>query len=113
MKRGMILVLILVVSMMLFLPFLFTAEDEQVERGYDCLIEQVGEDCDSLSTTEKAFTFLAIDECGEELRDSNDSEYGCWPDGDCNLIETAHAIMALDFEGVPLENARDWLYNRD
>jgi len=87
-------------------------DDEKVSKAYDCLSEKVADDCDTISTEEKIFTFLAIRDCKSELiGDSNENK--CWPKQNCNIKTTAQAIFALADSGTNTNEAEDWLLSQN
>jgi len=103
-------ILIFVVLLISLVSFTVLAEDEQIDKAYDCLEEKVEDECEDLSVEEQAFTALAIGKCSSELKDkSDDGEAECWPDGGCRLRDTALAILAFDRVGKSTTDAEDWL----
>lgn len=107
--------------LILILPFVFASEhvstdQEKVDEAYQCLNDKVVGNCDSLSLGEKTFSLLAINKCNSELISDSEtvgSEERCWPSGNCNVKETAQAVIALDNVGSNTDDARDWLLNQN
>lgn len=103
-------VLILGILLLLIIPFVISADDEDasaVDKAYDCLEGKVNETC-STSLSENIFTLLAIGECEDEVIDASSNEE-CWPKGNCDITTTAQAILALDDAGASTSTAEDWL----
>lgn len=89
-----------------------TEEEEKKEKAYQCLEDKVEGNCDSLSTEEKIFSLLAINECkAEVITDSSDE--GCWPADSCRLKTTAQAVLALDSVGANTDKAQQWLLSQN
>jgi len=89
-----------------------TEEQEKVNNAYQCLEEKVEGNCDSLSTEEKIFSLLAINECkAEVITDSSDE--GCWPADSCRLKTTAQAVLALNSVGANTDKAQQWLLSQN
>jgi hypothetical protein len=89
-----------------------TEEQQKIDKAYSCLIDKVEENCDSLTTEEKIFSLLAINECkAEVIDDSSDEE--CWPSDNCRLKTTAQAVLALDNAGVNIDEAQQWLLSKN
>ncbi len=91
---------------------------DKVAKGYSCLKEKVGGNCDSLSVEEQAFSLLALaydssiqGECKSSLLDKSSNEE-CWPSGSCRLRDTALAILALDNIGADTDKAKDWILSQ-
>lgn len=94
-----------------------TNEDEMdrsaLEKGFDCLEEEVENNCDDLSVQEMALVILStpnddvFDECLDELKDkeSNDN----WG----NTRDTALAILALDHAGEDTSEYEEWLIKQN
>jgi len=88
-----------------------STEKAKVEKAYDCLKEKVEGNCDSLTTEEKIFSLMAIDECEEELIGDSSSEE-CWPFGNCNLKTTAQAALVLNNAGKDVDKAQQWILSQ-
>ncbi|MBT4257937.1 hypothetical protein HOD88_02015 [archaeon] len=106
---------VLVLSLLLVFVFQFVlaednmTESQKISEGYSCLTNQISEEgCDSLTTEEKIFSLLAVSNCQSELMDDSSNDE-CWPKGDCNIKNTAQAILALDGS----DDAEDWLYTKN
>ncbi len=111
MKKVEVIVLLVIVSVLLIsLSFNVLAQNEEIDKAYECLEDKVEDKCEDLSVEEQAFTSLAIGECSSELKDkSDDGEGECWPDGTCRLRDTALAVLAFDRVGKSTSDAEDWL----
>jgi hypothetical protein len=89
-----------------------TEEQQKIDKAYSCLIDKVEGNCDSLTTEEKIFSLLAINECKQEvIADSSNEE--CWPSGNCRLKTTAQAVLALDNVGANTDEAQQWLLSQN
>ena len=89
-----------------------TDEQQKIDNAYSCLEDKVEGECDSLSSEEKIFSLLAINQCKAEVIDDS-SEGECWPDGSCRLKTTAQAILALDNAGANIDEAQQWLLSQN
>lgn len=87
-------------------------EDSKIDKAYDCLKEKVDDECDSLSVEELIFTYLAIGECKSELMDNSDDDE-CWPDSNCNIKNTAQALLALESRGSSTTDVKEWLISQN
>ena len=117
MKRGLSL-LFVGIFLILILPFAFADEhnlldSEKVAKAYSCLTEKVVGNCEDLSLEEKTFSLLAINKCSSELISDSENSGECWPSGNCKVLETAQAIIALDNFGSGTDKAKDWLLNQE
>ena len=87
-------------------------EEEKIDNAYSCLADKVEGECSSLSSEEKIFSLLAINQCrAEVINDSSDEE--CWPVGSCRLKTTAQAVLALNSVGVNTDDAQQWLLSQN
>jgi len=87
-------------------------EEEKIDNAYSWLLDEVQENCDSLTTEEKIFSLLAINECRiEVINDSSNEE--CWPVENCRLKRTAQAVLALDSVGVDTVKAQEWILSQN
>jgi hypothetical protein len=117
MRKGGLLGLFLIFLVFASLSFLhaqtLSNQTGEVDKAYECLSDLIDErTCGSLSTEEKIFSLLALDECGTEVNeDSSDGE--CWPKGDCNLKTTAQAVLALDNTNQNTGAAQNWLLSQN
>ena len=117
MKRSVLFsILIIFLISMLFvyaLPGIIADEiDDKLNASYTCLENKVKDNCNALSSEEKIFSLLAIEECREEvLADSADNE--CWPGSGCRIKTTAQAILALDKINVDVSSAAAWLLSQN
>jgi hypothetical protein len=110
MKRGIILVLsILIVSLIFVTPLILADENDteefKVDKAYDCLEGKVKDRCSSLSLEERIFSLLAIQKCKDEV--VSDSKY----ESDVKL--TAQAILALNEAGTSTTEAETWLLSQN
>ncbi len=111
MKRS-VLLSILIISL-IFIPLIIADEvDDKINNAYTCLENKVAGNCNSLSSEEKIFSLLAIEECKDEVI-SNSANNECWPSSGCNLKTTAQAVLALDNVGFDLTNATTWLLSQN
>ncbi len=92
-------------------------ELEKINKAYQCLEDKVQETtCSSLSTQEKIFTLLSIDECQTELMSESQNDGECWSLGgstSCDIKTTAQAILALENTGVNTEKEEAWLISKN
>ena len=91
----------------------------KIEKAFECLEEQVEGNCDSLSIPEISFTILAtpknsiMEECKDSLISKRSSQGDCWPSGNCNIKDTAIAVLAMDHLGQNTDDAEEWLLNQN
>ncbi|MDO8516790.1 MAG: hypothetical protein Q7S33_01575 [Nanoarchaeota archaeon] len=115
--------LILIFALILFsFSFVIAADSSsnqnKTNKAYSCLESKVIGKCSSLSIPEIAFTILASpaknvsDECKKALIDKKATE-NCWPKGNCNVKETALAILALNSLGADTKDAEKWLLSKN
>ncbi len=98
-----IIVVLLVISI---IPFSFAAQ-EDVDKAYDCLNEQIDDaTCAELSVEEQIFSYLSVGRCGSQLI-SNSRDNECWPSSNCNLRITSQALLALK-----TNPPREWLFEQ-
>lgn len=109
------------VSLLVFLLFLIVysivltkAQDtgsDKIDKAKSCAIDKIGT-C-SLSVEEQAFSLLAFSSNSEIESKCKDALLSqgreCWPSGNCNLKDTALAILALDRAGESTSQAENWL----
>ena len=92
-------------------PLVASANETAINNGYQCLKEQIDEKtCELLSTTEKIFSVLAVNECKVELIDSIDED-DCWPSGNCDVKTTSQAILALGKSTT--SDSQEWLLTQN
>jgi hypothetical protein len=97
-----------------FVPAVYAAEAQQVEKGYTCLENKINQSkCSSFSTEEKIFLVLSTGECISELVESNISISNgmCWQEkgkSGCSTKLTAQAVFALN-EKVDTTQAENWI----
>jgi len=104
-KEGIIIILVFIV----LCSFLVAAQEDKVDKAYDCLEDKVQGNCDSLSSVEeKAFVAMAIGDCVSELLDQGREEE-CWPSSSCRVRDTALSILALRRNSKNTDAAQDWL----
>ena len=106
---------IFIVFLVLLSFSLFQAQEnsteEKVDEAYSCLEEKVDGNCDSLTTEEKIFSLLAINECKTELIEDSSNEE-CWPSESCKLKTTSQAVLALDNSNTNVDEAQQWLLSQ-
>ena len=113
MKREVILVFMFMLFLF-FVPAIYAAEAQQVEKGYTCLENKINQSkCSSFSTEEKIFLVLATGECISELVKSNISVSNgmCWQEkgkSGCSTKLTAQAVFVLN-ERVDTTQAENWI----
>jgi len=122
MKKQVLLLSILVLSLLFTLQFTLadenlsvdTSDNEQskVNKAYDCLEEKVKDDCSS-SLEDNIFTLLAINKCKDEVVSESKNNKECWPKSGCKIKSTAQAILALDESGISTSDAEDWLLSQE
>ena len=114
-KKGMfgILVIFLILSIFLVQAQINSTEEQQkIDSAYLCLMDKVKENCASISTEEKIFSLLAINECKSEvINDSLDEK--CWPANNCKLKTTAQAVLALNNAELNTDKAQQWLLSQN
>jgi hypothetical protein len=87
--------------------------DEKIEKAYECLEEEVDDDCSDADTVQElALTILAtpdnvFDECVEELKDKESGDHFG------SVRDTALAILALDHAGEDTSDAEEWLLEQN
>jgi hypothetical protein len=135
MKRGIVLLSVLIVFSLLAFSLVIAEENDTndtttddtptidlslqgVEKAYACLENKLETDCDSAATAEQAaLSLLAISydsslqsKCKSSLMNyENTNCFSSASSGSCDLKSTAQAILALDNIGVNTEDYTDWL----
>jgi len=111
---------VMLVTTFLFLIFTIsfaisqeTTETEKIDKAYECLSDKVEGKCSSLTSEEKIFSLLAINECKVEVIEDSANDEECWPASNCKLKTTAQAILALDNSNSNTEKAEDWLFSQN
>jgi hypothetical protein len=114
-----VLLSVLFISIIFILSFVISAqtgledEQEKVNDAYECLEDRVEGECSSLSTEEKIFSLLAIDQCQAEVMGDSLNDGECWPASNCRLKTTAQSALALDNTGVGTNDAEEWLLSQN
>ncbi|MCR4285060.1 MAG: hypothetical protein NUV97_03400 [archaeon] len=85
-----------------------TTNQDKVNNAYSCLETKIVDRCSQLSTDEKIFAVLSLGECVSELKSAS-SNNECWPTGNCDLVTTSKAILALDSENQDVDDAVNWI----
>lgn len=85
---------------------------DKIDLAYTCLEDKVDGRCSALTSEEKIFTLLTINECRSELIDDSSNDE-CWPSGNCKLKTTSQAIIALDNSNSNTDSAEDWLISQN
>lgn len=96
------------------------SEDEsgKIDKAFFCLEEKVRGKCDSLSVEEISFVILSspssdvLEECRNALVAKQDSS-SCWPSGDCNIKDTALAVLALNHLQEDVSMSENWLLSKN
>ena len=82
---------------LLFLPLASAAENDTeqalVSKAYSCLQNKTSGNCDDLSTEEKIFTVLAINQCRAELNSDSLNSGECWPSEICFFCNSGLALF--------------------
>jgi hypothetical protein len=97
MKKKVLFVFLAIVLLISISQTLGIDDDdrERIEDAYWCLDSKVG-DCSSLQNVDElVHSFLAIGECKDQLL-AKRSDEGCWPSGNCNIKDTAQAVIAIN-----------------
>jgi len=120
MKRGSFLILLF---FLVLLPLQFSfisaatndTEQTKINKAYSCLQGKTNtsEKCSSLSTEEKIFSVLAINQCKAELISDSANLGECWPSSNCKIKPTAQAILALNKAKSSTTKAQEWLYSKN
>ncbi len=110
-KVGVLFILILCLS-------LVAAQNKtEIEQGISCLEDKIA-DCTDLTIPEISFALLSpISQttktaCKTSLNSKKDSK-NCWPKGNCNIKDTALAVLALSQNGENTDSAESWLLNQN
>ncbi|MEK6906055.1 MAG: hypothetical protein AABW81_00350, partial [Nanoarchaeota archaeon] len=117
MKKRLFLVMFLIVSFIFLFSIISAAlndsntEEAKIDKAYDCLTNKVKDKC-PVSLEESIFTALAIEECGEVIK-NNSRDNVCWPKESCNIGITAKAILAMKKTGSSTEKAEEWLISQN
>ncbi len=115
-KRSVLALFILIVFIISFSVILAQdaelTETEKVDLAYQCLQDKVTGNCNALSLEEQTFSLWAINKCQPELIEKSKNDGECWPKSDCNVKQTAQAVIALDNTDESITSARDWLLSR-
>lgn len=108
MKKGVLLFSILII---LFLGIASAANDTVSDRGYNCLDSKINSKCSTLTLEELSFSVLATGKCKSDLKNlSLNNE--CWPSSNCQIRETALALLSLKKTGDNVNKISDWLLNK-
>jgi hypothetical protein len=117
-KRGIVfLFLFLVLGLSLLSAQANSTEEvKKVNEAYQCLTDKVSGNCDSLSTSEKIFSLLSINNCKSQLLEDSSNSGECWPDSSssvCDVKTTAQAVLALSSTGSSTSKAESWLLSQN
>lgn len=108
MKRS-VMVACVFILILISLSLIQASEQEQVEKAYTCLENNINKTgCSALSFEQKVFSLLAVGKCKNETMLENLSNQ-CWPKSGCRIKPTAQAILALSENGVNTTKAESWL----
>ena len=116
-KKRVASILYLVIASLLIIS-LVSAQNESTgfELGYECLEDQVTDTgAGNLQVEEQVFALLALaydSTFQSDLKsalESNKDDNNCWPKGNCNVKDTALALIALDYVGEDIEDIVNWL----
>jgi len=130
MKKISVMILVFsLVFLLLFVPLAVCANDtgnetngdnendaDKIELGFECLEEQIGEDCAGASNVQEiALTILAspenvLDTCVDKLKDVKRQDH--WKTSN-SVRDTALAILALRHVGEGTEDAEEWLLSQN
>ncbi|MEX0920175.1 MAG: hypothetical protein WDZ69_01165 [Candidatus Pacearchaeota archaeon] len=87
-------------------------EEDPIDMAYSCLEENVVDKCSALTTEQKVFSLLAINQCEEELIEESSNKGECWPSGNCDVEITSKAVLALNHVGANTTSAQEWLKSK-
>ncbi len=118
MKRGIIFVVVCLLTIGLALAEVESEASGGVDRAIRCLKDKLGSDCgNTKSTVQSAFSLLAMagdseirGACKTSLLDKERED--CWGDSEgssCSLKSTALSILALNHAGSNVKDEADWL----
>lgn len=117
------LILILISSFSLVYAEDETTEDTTEETtttnedaAYECLKDRVGDTCEDITANEDLlFATLALgnyNNCGGELEEEVSGD-GCFPQGDCDLRQTAITLLAYSQAGKNSDQIAYWLSDQN
>jgi len=113
-KRGLVfLFLFLVLSFSLISAADNSTEESKIDKAYTCLENKTSGKCSSLSTEEKIFSLLAVNQCQSELAAASLNSQECWPSPSCSIKTTSQAILALNDKGASTQKAQAWLNSKN
>lgn len=118
-KRILFILILLLVSM----PVVIAADNETdttidtslsaEAKARDCLDSKLdATTCSDLNFEEKIYAVLGAGKCLSELKDEALNEE-CWPKDNCNIVDTAKAVIALNHMRQPANVARAWLLSKN
>jgi len=114
-KRVLCFILLFVIAGM-FSGIVFADEEtDKVDKAYKCLKDRVNESA-SLSLEEAVFVTLALganDKALQKINSSKSLSEECWPNGNCNIKDTAQVVLAYDRIGKDTEEIINWLLTKN
>ncbi len=123
MKRGKIIVIILIATIFLSLTFISALDDNssiKIDKAYQCLEGKVKDKCSTLTLEEQIFSLLSLqsnsgikDECSAALLANSNNNGECWPKSNCNVKQTSQAILALSQAGKDTSKAEKWIFSQN
>ena len=116
-----------VVALILIISFAFilssvsaltnaTQDQQKINNAYNCLENKTQGKCSALSTEEKIFSLLAVNQCSSELQTASTNSGECWgptSSSGCKVKTTAQAVLALENSGRDSTKAQNWLLNQN
>ena len=113
-KRGLVFLFLFLVFSFSFISALDNStEQTKIDKAYQCLTNKTSDKCSTLSTEEKIFSLLAVNECQSKLISASSNSQECWPSSSCSIKTTAQAILALNDKGAGTQKAQDWLNSKN
>lgn len=101
MKKGLLLSFVILLSFLYFFAMVSAADNSTDSKAYACLNDKItSKTCASLSSDEKVFSFLATQQCSNEVK--SDSKYKS------DIKYTAQALL-----GNSDSDAKDWLISQN
>jgi len=114
MKRELILFGIFFIFLALFLPNISNVSAEltnnNISKAYTCLQNKTA-NC-STSLDDNIFTLLTLGTCKDKVMQKSTKDE-CWPAGNCNVKQTAQALLALEELGSDTAKPKSWLISHN
>ncbi|MFZ5955811.1 MAG: hypothetical protein ACOYT4_05280 [Nanoarchaeota archaeon] len=97
----------------------YSENQTKIDQAYKCLEDKITEkDCSELPISEISLSILAgssseiLKDCKSALQEKKSSK-NCWPSNNCNIKDTAIAVLALNYLGEDTSEAEEWLLNQN